>query len=412
MNTPEPTGVDLRIDNGRVFAPDGFADAAVGIRDGRIEFVGAQADAPRARETVDAEGALVVPGLVDLHTHVYLGSARLGINPDKTAARSGVTTWVDAGTSGAGTFEGLLMHVRDRSRVRVVPFLNMSFVGLAPAGMLTREIGELWDPAFADLRAVLRAAEEFPDEIKGIKVRASSNALGDNAAIVLPQAREAADELGVPLMIHIGMAPPTLVEILPYLRAGDVLTHCFHPHAGGRIIGADGRVRPEVKEAVARGVRLDVGHGVASMSHQVAIQALDEGVQPDSLSSDIHAENVGGPIKSMLTVMDMFLALGMPLDDVLDRSTRRPASVLSRADLGRLEPGAAGDVAVLAVEATDRWKQDSTGHRLQLTQHFVHRLTVVGGQVLAPFDDGREEFRSSPWLTKFGATGDDGDDNH
>ncbi len=407
MNASEPAGVDLLIDNGLAFTPDGFSAAAVGIRDGRITYVGHRAEAPRATRTVDADGNLVVPGLVDLHTHVYLGSARLGVNPDKIAASSGVTTWVDAGTSGAGTFEGLLMHVRDRNRARVVPFLNMSYIGLAPAGMLTREIGELWDPAFADLRAVLRTAEEFPDEIKGIKVRASSNAIGDNAATVLPQAREAADELEVPLMIHIGMAPPTLTEVLPYLRAGDLLTHCFHPHAGGRIIGADGRVRPEIWEAIARGVLLDVGHGVASMSHQVAMQALDEGVLPDSLSSDVHAENVGGPVKSMLTVMDMFLALGMPLDGVLDRSTRVPATAISRPDLGRLEPGMAADVAVLALEPTDRDKQDSTGHRIRLTQHIVHRLTVVGGDVLEPFDDGRNEFRSSPWLSKFGATEDD-----
>ncbi|WP_157553118.1 amidohydrolase/deacetylase family metallohydrolase [Jiangella gansuensis] len=407
MNGHPTPDVDLAIVNGRVYTPEGFADASVGIRDGRIAYVGDPATAPPARDTVDADGALVVPGLIDLHTHVYLGSARLGVNPDKTAARSGVTTWVDAGTSGAGTFEGLLLHVRDRSRARVVPFLNMSYIGLAPAGMLTREVGELWDPAFADLRAVLRAAEEFPGEIKGIKVRASSNALGDNAPVVLPQAREAADELQVPLMIHIGMAPPTLPEVLPYLRAGDLLTHCFHPHAGGRIIGSDGRVRPEVRDAVARGVLLDVGHGVASMSHRVTQQALDEGLLPDSLSSDLHAENVGGPVKSMLTVMEMFLALGMPLEEVLDRSTRRPAAAISRPDLGRLEPGATGDVAVLALEPTDRWKQDSTGVRIQLTQRFVHRLTVVGGEILAPFDDGRNEFRSSPWLSKFGATEDD-----
>lgn len=398
------TPADLLISGALVYRPDGsLRDQAVAVTDGVISYVGEAASAPVAVRTIDSGGALLTPGLVDLHTHVYLGSARLGINPDKTAATSGVTTWVDAGTAGAGTFEGLLMHVRDRVKARVLPFLNMSYVGLAPAGMLTREVGELWDPAFADLRAVLRVAEEFPGQVHGIKVRASSNALGDNAPVVLPQAREAADELGVPLMIHIGMAPPTIDEILPFMAEGDIITHCFHPHAGGRITTPQGAVRASVKEAIARGVLLDVGHGVASMSHAVAIQAMAEGVVPYSLSSDIHAENVGGPIKSILTVMEMFLSLGMDLSDVLRASTSNPADAVGRADLGRIEVGAPGDLALLRVSEYDGVKQDSTGHRLPLTSRIEHEMTIMAGSVLEPFDDGRVEFRSSPWLTKFGA---------
>src|SRR5690625_428674 len=187
--------VDLLIENGEVYSEGKLVSATVGITGGDVSYLGPAANAPAAAERIDASGSLVTPGLVDLHTHVLLGSARLGVNPDKTAATSGVTTWVDAGTAGAGTFEGLLMHVRDRMRSRVIPLINMSYIGRAPAGMLTREIGELWDPAFADLRALLRVEEEFPGEIRGIKVRASSNAIGDNAATVLPQAREAANLL-------------------------------------------------------------------------------------------------------------------------------------------------------------------------------------------------------------------------
>ena len=401
-HAPAPLSTIVR--NGRVLTPDGFQNVSVGARDGAVAYLGDVAGEPRAHQVIDATGAYVLPGLVDLHTHVYLGSARLGVNPDKTAAISGVTTWVDAGTSGAGTFEGLLMHVRDRSRSRVIPFLNMSYVGLAPAGMLTREIGEFWNPAFADLRAVLRVEEEFPGQVRGIKVRASSNAMGDYAHTVLPQAREAADILDVPLMVHIGMSPPTLPEVLPYLGEGDIITHCFHPHAGGTILGSSGTVRPAVREAVARGVLLDVGHGVASMSHSVAIQALSEGILPHSLSSDIHAQNIGGPIKSMLTVLELFLSLGMSEEDVFLRSTARPADAVHRPDLGRLVLGAPADVAILRVVEGAAIKQDSTGHLLELTKEIRHQVTLVAGEVLEPFDDGRTEFRSSPWLAKFGAS--------
>jgi dihydroorotase len=405
-----PKTADILVRNGRVMTPEGFRDASVAARGGVVTYLGPDAGEPPAARVIDAAGAYVLPGLVDLHTHVYVGSARLGVTPDKNAARSGVTTWVDAGTAGAGTFEGLLMHVRDRSKVRVVPFLNVSYIGLAPAGMLTREIGELWDPAFADLRAILRVAQEFPGEVCGLKLRASSNALGDNAHTVLPQAREAADRLDVPLMVHVGMSPPTLPEVLPYLRAGDILTHCYHPHDGGSILDGSGKVRDVVREAVARGVLLDVGHGVASMSHTVAIQALSEGFLPDSLGSDIHAENIGGPVKSMLTVLELFLALGLSEEEVFLRATSRPADAIRRPDLGRLTVGGPADIAVLRVVESSATRQDSTGHRIRLSKELEHQVTIVGGEVLEPFDDGRVEFRSSPWLTKFGAQPDQDDD--
>ena len=402
--SPEDAGVTTLIQGGTVLTESGLAPGMVGITGDRISYLGPDTGEVRSDNVIDAHGSLVLPGLVDLHTHVYWGSARLGVNPDKVAATSGVTTWVDAGTAGAGTFEGLLTHVRDKSRARIIPFLNMSYVGLAPAGMLTREIGELWEPAFADLRAVLRVEEEFPRQVRGIKVRASSNAIGDNAPIVLPQAREAASELGVPLMVHIGMAPPTLDEVLPFLRAGDIITHCFHPHAGGRIIDESKKVRASVKEAIARGVLLDVGHGVASMSHEIALRALEEGVVPDSLSSDLHAENIGGPVRSILTVVELFLALGLSEEDAFTRATAKPADAVGRPDLGRLAVGGPADVAVIRVVEGARPKQDSTGHTLTLKKILKHELTIIGGEVLEPFDDGRQEFRDSPWLTKFGAS--------
>lgn len=371
------------------------------VRDGMVVDLQPTIDEP-ADEIVDATGCIVSPGLIDTHTHVYHGAFRLGIHADRVAARSGTTTWVDAGTAGAGAFQGLIQQVKEVSRVRVVPFINLSFMGLANAGLMTREVGELWDASYADVRAILRANEENPGEIKGVKLRASSNALADNASSVLPQARFIADELDVPLMVHIGMSPPTIEEVTSHLVEGDILTHCFHPHAGGRITDRDGRVRSCVRDAIDRGVRLDVGHGVASISHRVAMQCLEQGVLPDSLSSDIHAENVGWPIRSQLTVVEMFLALGLSLTDVLERATARPAAMIGRPDLGVLEVGSPADLAVLRLVEGEYEKQDSTGHTLAFTQ----RLECLGAYrdgVLIPPADGPDEFRPSPWLTRFGA---------
>lgn len=386
---------------GTAYSGGELVRADVLVRDGVVADLRPSIDEP-ADEVVDATGCIVAPGLIDTHTHVYHGAFRLGIHADRIAARSGTTTWVDAGTAGAGAFPGLISQVKDASRVRVVPFINLSFMGLANAGLMTREVGELWDASYADVRAILRANEENPGEIKGIKLRASSNALADNAASVLPQARFIADELDVPLMVHIGMSPPTIEEVTRYLVEGDILTHCFHPHAGGRITDRDGRLRQCVKDAVDRGVKLDVGHGVASISHRVVLQCLDEGVLPDSLSSDIHAENVGWPVRSQLTVVEMFLALGLSLQEVLERATARPAGMIRRPDLGVLAVGSVADIAVLRLVDGEFQKQDSTGHTLNLTQ----RLDCVGAYregELIPQAEGPDEFRPSPWLTRFGA---------
>lgn len=393
------------ITGGQVYVDGEVRTADVLIQDGLISAIG-EIDAAAiaaADERLDASDCIVTPGLVDTHTHLYDGAFRLGIRAERVAARSGTTTWVDAGTAGAGAFAGLLRHVRDQARIRIVPFINLSFMGLANAGLMTREVGELWDASYADVRAILRANEENPGEIKGVKLRASSNALADNAASVLPQARWIADELDVPLMIHIGMSPPTIGEIVPHLRAGDLLTHCFHPHAGGRITDRHGKLQPSVREAIDRGVALDVGHGVASMSHAVARTCLEHGVWPSSLSSDIHAENIGWPVRSQLTVLELFLALGMSLPDVLERSTRLPADLVRRTDVGRLAVGGKADVAVLRLVDDPFDKQDSTGDTVRVQQRIECVATFVDGTRLEVVDDGIEEFRTSPWLTRFGA---------
>ncbi|MDQ7903629.1 amidohydrolase/deacetylase family metallohydrolase [Phytohabitans sp. ZYX-F-186] len=397
------TDLDLLLTGGRLLDLDTGATApvTVGVAGDRIAHLAPAAPERPARRTVDLDGALVLPGLVDLHTHVYRAGSRLGITADRVAARSGVTTWVDAGTAGAGTIEGLVRDVVERAAVRIRPFLNLSYIGLAAADMPTREIGELWDPRLADLAAVLRAGRELPGAIRGVKLRASANACGDSGPVVLPIAREAADALGVPLMVHLGMAPPTLTEVLPHLRAGDILTHCFHPHPGGHVLTPAGGIRPQVREAVDRGVRLDVGHGGASLAYRTARVALDAGLAPHTISSDIHAHSISGPVPDLLRVLETFLALGLPLHEVLARATRAPADVLGEPDLGRLAVGGPADVAVLRPVDEPLRLRDMTGETLTGGTRLRHVLTVVRGRVLDPDAAGPAEGRDSPWLHRF-----------
>lgn len=376
-----PAAMLLR--GGRVMDPASGRDevADIIVSEGRIAAIGSGLAAEGAR-VIDARGALVVPGLVDLHTHAYWGGTVLGVDADRLGPVSGVTTWVDCGSSGAANFEGFLQHVIAPARVRIVPFVHLSYIGLAPIGHLANPVGELSDWRFADLRALRWLQERHGRLIAGVKLRASSDAIGANGPVVLPLAREAADMLGVPLMVHVGNAPPTLEEVLAYLREGDILTHVYNASAGGSVLDANGRLRPVVREAKARGVRIDVGHGAGSFSFAVAERAMEQGLLPDAISSDLHAFNVGGPVYSLPHVMAKFLALGMSLREVLRLTTSSPAAVLGRPELGRLVVGEEADIAVFRLEADEGELLDSAGETRKGRVRLDNVLTICRGEVL------------------------------
>ncbi len=272
-----------------------------------------------------------------------------------------MTTWVDCGSSGAATFEGFFHHVIKPSRLRIIPFINLSYIGLTQAGNLSIDVGELFDWRFADLRELRRVKAEFGSVIAGVKLRASSNACGANGPVVLPLAREAADILEVPLMIHIGTAPPTINEVLPYLKAGDILTHVYNPSVGGCVLDERMRMRPSVREAIARGVKMDVGHGGASFSFEVARAAIEQGLLPDAISTDIHAHNINGVVKDLPHVMAKFMSLGFSLKQVIKLTTCSPAAIFGRPDLGRIELGGEADLAVFHARHDPVQLYDSLG---------------------------------------------------
>jgi dihydroorotase len=312
----------------------------------------------------------VTPGLVDLHAHGYWGVTYDGLRVDAVAGRSGVTTWVDAGSAGAATFPGFRRYVIEPSATRILPFLNLCAVGI-----IYRGVPEFNDLRFADVAFAVETIEAHRDLIVGVKLRLGRGIVRDNADHPIWLAREVADHVGLPIMVHIGEPPPPLHQILAALRAGDVVTHCFRGDArgiGGIVL--NGKVRREVREARERGVRFDVGHGAGSFGFPAATAALEDGFPPDTISSDLHQQSILGPAHDLPTVMSKFLALGLSLDEVVRRTTLVPAQVLRRdVGIGTLREGAPADLAVFELQTGEHTFVDVLG----TTVVGSHRLTNV-----------------------------------
>jgi dihydroorotase len=370
------SGYDVVISGGRVIDPangiDGMYDVAIG--GGRVAAV-APGIEPGGARVVDARGQVVAPGLVDLHTHVYWGVTYWGIEPDPVAAATGVTTWLDVGSAGSYSFPGFRRYVHEASRARVYAFLNLSAIGLiAP----TYEFANI---DYCDVELAASIVEQHRDIILGVKARIDRNTTRGTGIRPLELARELADRVGLPLMVHIGAGPPTITEVARLLRPGDILTHCF---TGGdmRILGADGKVVPEVRELQQRGLVLDIGHGTGSFSYEVTEAMLDQGVLPDVISSDIHQTSRQGPMFDMPTTLSKFLNLGMTLPEVIRRATTNAARAMGRPGLGTLAVGAPADVALFRVEEGEYDFYDVAMQRRNGTTRLVSTLTMVDGAEL------------------------------
>jgi dihydroorotase len=371
---------DLVIRHGRVIDPGARLDRQldVGFRDGRVAALEADLPLGDARQVVEADGRLVVPGLIDLHTHVYWGGTSLGVDADALARRSGTTTFVDAGSAGPGNFPGFRHHVIERSRSRIIAYLNISFAGIYGFSRNVM-VGECREIMLCDAREAVACAREHQDTIVGMKVRVGRIASGSSGIAPMDIAMEAADRLGVPLMAHLDHPPPSRTEVVNRLRRGDVLTHCFKPFPNDALDGR-GRIREEILAARERGVWFDIGHGMGSLDFDVARAMLAEGFQPDVISSDVHALCVEGPAYDLLVTMSKFLCLGMELTDVVRAATNAPATAIGRSELGSLRPGAVGDAAILELRQGRFDYVDSPGQRMEGDQRLVSHGVAIGGK--------------------------------
>ncbi|MEV6596000.1 amidohydrolase/deacetylase family metallohydrolase [Actinoplanes sp. NPDC051346] len=361
---------DLVLTGGEVF---GHGRADVAVRAGRIAAVGPGLTGDRVH---DVSGLLVTPGLVDLHTHV--GPGYWGIDPDPIAWRTGVTTWVDAGSAGAYTLEGLRRAVASYG-VRVPALLNISAIGLAG------RTGEGRDLANCEANLAADTVRAHRDLIRGVKVRIDRETVGANGVEPLRRGLAAAAASGVPVMVHIGAAPPPLDDVLGLLRPGDIVTHCAS--------GIASAVGPAAREAYARGVLFDIGHGSGGFAFDVAEAQVAAGLAPYTISTDLHARSVHGPAFDLPTTMAKLLAVGLPLADVIAAATERPARALGL-DAGTLAPGAPADIAVFRIEEGPFEVADAHRQVRRAPLRLVNEATYVGGRLLHP----RLPAPSPPWV--------------
>jgi dihydroorotase len=370
---------DLLLKGGHVLDPKNGVHAVrdVAIGDGKIAAVAAEIPAVQARRVVDVRGLYVTPGLIDIHVHVFhttgVEDAWAGDNsvqPDAFSFRTGVTTMVDAGSSGWRNFGTFRHTVIDRSRTRVLALIN-----IAGLGMMT-DVAEQRD---FDSEAVARLTSKHRDVVVGVK---SAHYQGKDWGSV-EAAVAAGKAAGIPVMVDFGYfhkERPFWQLVLEKLRPGDMSTHMFRGPAP--YVDGNGKLYDYLRKARERGVKFDVGHGGGSFVLRNAAPAVAQGFYPDSISTDLHNGSMNGPMFDMPVTMSKMMALGMGLEAVIRASTWNPAQQIQRPELGHLTVGAVADVAVLRVQEGDFGFGDAAGGRVAARQRLLAEMTVKDGRIV------------------------------
>lgn len=376
--------LDLLIKNGHVIDPkngrDGVMD--VGIDEGKIAVVAPDVPSSRAAAFVDATGLYVTPGLIDMHVHVfhgteddaYISNSYTSVPADAFTFRTGVTTAVDVGSAGWRNIDTFIDQTVNRSATRVLAFLNIVGAGMK-GGAVEQDLRDM------DPKLTAMTASKYPDVIVGIKL---AHYVGPDWTPT-DRAVEAGRQANLPVMIDFGRAePPLSLEELffDHLLPGDIFTHVYGNVSRRESIVENGKLRPFVAEAQERGIIFDVGHGGSSFAYAVAAPATRAGLWPNTISTDLHAESMNAGMKDLSNVMSKFLALGMPLPNVIRATTWTPAQVIRRPALGHLDVGAEADVAVLRLRDGDFGLTDSRGYRLPASRKIEAELTIRAGDIV------------------------------
>src|SRR5215510_11927356 len=375
---------DLLLKGGTVVDPSaglhGVHDIAV--QDGKIAQIAPTIPREEASRVIEIGGKLVTPGLIDLHAHVFEGFNRTGVHPDLGGVYAGVTTIVDAGSSGCATFAGFPRHIIPHCKTEIIPFLHICQTGLATNPDIIAE-------SSINLEDTLRVADQYRGLICGIKARMVSPAL-EILGMEMPRlAKRAARESGIKLMVHIGDTtqrydPTVIRSLLPLLDDGDILTHYFTANAGG-VLDANGRLVPEARDAAARGVWLDTAHGQRNFSFDVGRRIIDQGLLPHCISTDLTVPGRIHTVHSMVEIMTRFLGLGFTLPQVVTMCTTNPAKAIGAAQrLGSLAVGRQADISVLELREGDWVVKDVVGASLRVQKAFVPFVTVKRGRVFQP----------------------------
>jgi Predicted amidohydrolase len=342
---------------------------------GVVENVAQDIRPPRDAAVRDAKGAFVSRGWLDLHTHIYYGATDISIRPCRAGFRTGVTTIVDAGSSGEANFLGFKEYIVERAHEDIFAFLNVGSIGLVACN----KVPELTSIASVDVDRTIEVARANPDIIKGIKVRASHVITGSWGITPLLLGKKVARILNLPLMVHVGEPPPLIEEVLEALDPGDVVTHCFNGKNGGNIM-EEPVAREAARRAYERGVLFDVGHGAASFSFGIARQALDSGLVPHIISTDLHGHDVDGPVWDLATTMSKLHSMGLGFLETVEAVTSRPASVIGLKQYSEewLRQGVRANFTVFDLAKGSVSVKDSMGQELEIDKLFLPRFCVLG----------------------------------
>jgi dihydroorotase len=372
---------DLLIKNGRVIDPARNIDDKldVAINGSEIARVARDIPASEGKELFDASGKIVTPGLIDMHAHVYESFNRLSVGPDAAGLSQGVTTVVDAGTSGQATFGGLVRYIIPACRTSVFCFLNLASTGLS----VTPELRDWKD---VDIKAIEAAIEANPRAVKGIKIRMVGPFAGREATEIVKTAKTTAKKFGLPVVIHIGdtrkeVPPSSTKQFLPLLERGDILSHFFSAQQGAAF--PEGVMMPELKDAMERGVIMDIAHGKHHLSFEMARRGMSRGVFPTTLSTDLTINSTNDVVFGLTVMMSEFLALGMDLKKVVEMSTINAARALGEGDrIGSLGPGMQADVSILEVLSGQWTFLDSGRNGLEGNRYILPIAAVKLGKLI------------------------------
>jgi len=358
-HVPHGARVDIGIDGGgRVML--------AGTWDGRQPF----------DRTVDLRGAWISPAWIDLHVHCYHGGTWLSVRPEQIGPATGVGLLVDCGSAGAANFAGLREFIIEPSLFPILAYLNISLIGLVAAN----RVSELIADAVLDPVRTAACADTHRDLIRGIKVRASKQVVREWGMAPVRVAKQVARAVRLPLIVHIGEAPPTLGEILDIMEPGDVVTHCFT----GRITTSIARHEPyfrRMQDMAAQGLILDLGHGQGSFNYQTARRAVERGLLPHVISTDLHVGCIWGPAWDLATTMSKMLTVGMSPDDVVERVTTGPARFLRLEHWGAVHTGTPARFTIYEISEGDERLPDSDGTVETIRRFYEPRYTVIGNTV-------------------------------
>lgn len=361
-------------------AKNGIRDSRdVGITAGKIARVATSIPSGEAKKVIDASGLILSPGLIDLHTHVFVGSkARTfadgfsSVSPDDFSFRSGITTMVDAGTSGWRNFETFKKNIIDASQTRVLAFLNIAGTGMS--GNPDQENLQDMDPDKA-----YETLQQYPNVLVGIKIGHFTGA----EWTPFENALKASEMANKPLLVECHLPQYTLAQQLEKMRPGDILTHSFEEiEERMPIVDEQGQLRRFVKAAYDRGILFDVGHGGAGFWFSQAIPAVQQGLSPHTFGTDLHRFSMNSGMKNMLNVMSKFINIGMEVTEVIERASWQAAQAIQRTDLGHLSEGAVADLTLLKLHEGAFGFIDAGGNKIEGKHKLETELTMKGGKIV------------------------------